>query len=180
MTRDELNALDLDEARAALEKCCGASAWVEAMCAARPFSDRTQIFETADEALRRLRPRDWLEAFAHHPRIGDVKALRKRFQATADWEADEQQGAANASDETLELLAEANRAYEQKFGYIFIVCAAGRTADQMLALLKERLGNDPEVEMPVAAEEQMEITRLRLKKLLGESPAGESPTRDKS
>jgi 2-oxo-4-hydroxy-4-carboxy-5-ureidoimidazoline decarboxylase len=136
------------------------------MVAARPFADRVQLLAFADALARDLSRADWLEAFSHHPRIGDVAALREKFAATAAWASQEQRGAAAASDATLEALARGNRTYEERFGYIFIVCATGRSADEMLALLEARLHNDPADELGFAAAEQMKITRLRLEKLL--------------
>ena len=169
MTLDELNELPHAEAHDALERCCGASAWVEAMCSRRPFADRAGLYAAAERIWRDLGTKDWREAFAHHPRIGDVASLRRKFASTAVWAADEQRGATEASERTLVGLAEGNRAYEEKFGYIFIVCATGKSAEEMLALLEARIHNDPEVEIQNAAEEQMKITRLRLEKLLGQS-----------
>jgi 2-oxo-4-hydroxy-4-carboxy-5-ureidoimidazoline decarboxylase len=168
MTVDQLNRLPRDAARAALERCCGAGAWVERMCAARPFADAAALLDRADREWRALGPGAWREAFAHHPRIGDVDALRKRFASTAAWAADEQRGAAAASEATLAALAEGNRRYEERFGFIFIVCATGKDAGEMRELLERRLDNDRETEIRIAAEEQMKITRLRLQKLLEE------------
>ena len=125
--------------------------------------------EAGERAFETLTRADWLEAFAHHPRIGDVDALRAKFStlgATKAWAGDEQAGARDAAEATLHALAEGNRAYEAKFGYLFIVCATGKTADEMLALLQARLGNTPEVELSLAATQQQQITRLRLQKLL--------------
>ena len=110
-------------------------------------------------------PADWLEAFAAHPRIGDLDALRKKFASTANWCAGEQAGVAAADEAVLTALADGNRAYEARFGYIFIVCATGKSAAEMLAILTARLANDPEVELKVATAEQAKITRLRLEKL---------------
>jgi 2-oxo-4-hydroxy-4-carboxy-5-ureidoimidazoline decarboxylase len=168
MTVEQLNRMPLAQARAALERCCGAGAWVETMCAARPFAGATALLDRAERAWRALGPGDWRQAFAHHPRIGDVASLRRRFAATAAWATDEQRGAAAASESTLAALADGNRRYEERFGYIFIVCATGKSAEEMRALLEQRLDNDPELELRVAAEEQMKITRLRLLKLLEE------------
>jgi 2-oxo-4-hydroxy-4-carboxy-5-ureidoimidazoline decarboxylase len=167
VTVEELDRLPTDQTQQALERCCGARAWVERMCAARPFGSRDALFAAAERIWRSLSASEWREAFAHHPRIGDVDSLRKRFASTAGWAAAEQSGAAAASEATLSALAEGNRAYEEKFGYIFIVCATGKSADQMLALLEARLPNDPEREIENAAEEQMKITRIRIEKLLG-------------
>jgi 2-oxo-4-hydroxy-4-carboxy-5-ureidoimidazoline decarboxylase len=178
MTLDELNALPEAEARAALERCCGARAWVERVCAGRPFRSPAGLFAAAERAADKLRPPDWLEAFACHPRIGDRAAMSGTPAAgaghaaatgAAAWAGEEQRGAVRAPQATLDALAEGNRAYEQKFGYIFIVCASGRSADEMLALLHGRLANDPDTELLNAAREQRAITRLRLAKLLGEA-----------
>lgn len=166
MTLDALNRLPEPDARAALARCCGASRWVEAMLAARPYADAAALHAAAARAADTLGSDDWLEAFAHHPRIGDVAELRAKFAATAAWAGAEQAGAASASDEVLAALAEGNRAYEARFGYIFVVCATGRRADEMLALLRSRLGNDPVTELAIAAGEQRRITGLRLDKLL--------------
>jgi 2-oxo-4-hydroxy-4-carboxy-5-ureidoimidazoline decarboxylase len=168
MTLERLNQLSEDEVRAAFERCCGARAWVAAMVAARPFGDRADLLSAAERAADALGVRDWHEAFAHHPRIGDVAALRQRFAATAAWAGDEQRGAAAAPEATLEALARGNREYEARFGYIFIVRATGKSADEMLALLQARLANDPATELAIAAGEQRKITRLRLEKLLAE------------
>ncbi len=164
MTLAELNALPAEEAWRALEPCCGAGAWVEAMVAARPFADAAALQAASAAAFAGLARRDWLEAFAHHPKIGDVASLRERFAATAAWAGEEQQGAAAADDATLEALARGNADYEARFGHIFIVCATGRTAAEMLALLNARLGNDPAAELRIAATEQAKITALRLAK----------------
>jgi 2-oxo-4-hydroxy-4-carboxy-5-ureidoimidazoline decarboxylase len=172
MTLDELNRIPEPEARLELERCCGAVAWVARMCAARPYASVEELHIRAEQAAVLLGPDDWREAFAHHPRIGDVASLRARFPATAGWAASEQRGAAAASDEVLEALAEGNRAYEERFGYIFIVCATGRSADEMLALLRGRLDHSAAVEFGIAVGEQMKITRLRLEKLIG---AGDAP-----
>ncbi len=107
---------------------------------------------------------DWLQAFASHPRIGDRDALRAKFAATGAWTAHEQSGVDGAPEDLLGELAEENCRYEARFGYIFIVCATGKTAGEMLALLKERLTNDAGLELKIAAGEQAKITRIRLEK----------------
>ncbi len=168
MTLERLDAADAGGAAEALRRCCGASAWVAAMLASRPFGSRDALFAAADRADAALSPEDWREAFAHHPRIGERAALRERFAPTAGWAGREQAGAAQADAATLSALTEGNRAYEARFGHVFIVCATGRTAAEMLALLRERLANEPDVELRVAAAEQARITRLRLAKLLEE------------
>jgi 2-oxo-4-hydroxy-4-carboxy-5-ureidoimidazoline decarboxylase len=170
VTLEELNQLPQGQARTALERCCGASAWVEQMCAERPFRGRGELMGASERIWRSLGGPAWREAFAHHPRIGDVDSQSQRFASTAGWAAEEQRSAALASESTLARLAAANRTYEERFGYIFIVCATGKSAEEMLALLEARLCNDPEVELKIAAEEQMKITRLRLEKLLEGAP----------
>lgn len=128
------------------------------MAEERPFRDLEHARRTADRLWRALSREDWLEAFRSHPRIGDRSASGQA--------ALEQAGATSAAARLLEALAAGNRAYEKKFGRIFLVCASGRSAAEMLALLEERLGNDPETEIAVAAEEQRKITQLRLERLL--------------
>jgi len=169
MTLDQLNAMPDDEARAALERCCGSRTWAWRMAAGRPYRNRAGLFAAAERIADKLARADWLEAFAAHPRIGDREALRTKLAATAAWAGEEQHGAAAAPADTLDRLAEGNRAYEAMFGYIFIVCASGKSADQMLELLRGRLANDPDTELVNASREQRAITRLRLAKLLGET-----------
>ena len=128
----------------------------------RPFGSDEELFAAARAEWFALTPDDWREAFRHHPKIGDRDALRARFPTTAHLSEREQRGVAGVSDETLDALAEGNRAYEERFGYIFIVCATGKTADEMLALLRARVANDPHTELLIAAGEQAKITELRL------------------
>jgi 2-oxo-4-hydroxy-4-carboxy-5-ureidoimidazoline decarboxylase len=168
MTLEQFNQLPEADARDALLRCCGARRWVGQVLPRRPFGTLDDLVSAADEAFANLEPGDWLEAFAHHPKIGDMDALRARFASTADWASGEQAGVSMARETTLAALAEGNRAYEEKFGYIFIVHATGKSADEMLDLLEQRLPNDPEEELPIAATEQMKITHLRLHKLVGQ------------
>ncbi len=143
------------------------------MSAARPFESFRELADEADRVLRSLSREDWLEAFAGHPKIGSApssvagagpQGLSPRHSLA--WSREEQGGTKGASPETLANLADANREYEERFGYIFIVCASGRNAAEMLTLAEKRLGNDPATELAIAAEEQRKITRLRLEKLL--------------
>ncbi len=165
MNVESLNAMSPDAARAALLRCCGSRRWANAMTSRRPFASADEAFAAADEIWAGLDRADWLEAFAAHPRIGDLESLRRRFASTADWASGEQAGVAGAGDDIITSLAEGNRDYEAKFGYIFIVCATGKTAPEMLAILRGRLSNDPSTELRIAAGEQAKITRLRLEKL---------------
>jgi 2-oxo-4-hydroxy-4-carboxy-5-ureidoimidazoline decarboxylase len=132
------------------------------MLARRPFKGREGFLAAARDEWFALSPADWREAFDHHPRIGDREALRRRFSTTRHLSEKEQAGVDAASEQQLNALEERNRSYEQRFGYIFIVCATGRGAGEILALLDERLKNDPEVELRIAAGEQARITELRL------------------
>ena len=160
-----LNAMSTDEARAALRRCNGSTVWAEMMERARPYEDVPALLRIAERIWWSLGEGDHREAFAAHPKIGEAKV-----PATGDatWSTDEQRSAAAAAAQTLARLAEQNRAYEAKHGFIFIVCATGRSADAMLADLEARLGNSAALELRTAAEEQAKITRLRLIKLIGE------------
>jgi OHCU decarboxylase len=163
----KLNSLSPAEARDELLKCCGSRRWAEGVDAGRPYGSGAELAEAADRVWWSLREEDWLEAFRAHPKIGERKAAAEVSEEARRWSEREQSGAGGASAETLSALAEGNRAYEEKFGFIFIVCAAGKSAAGMLALLEARMGNDAGAELRVAAEEQRRITRLRLEKLLG-------------
>ena len=132
------------------------------MLGRRPFLNREALLAAARGEWFALSPADWREAFTHHPRIGDRASLRWRFAATRHLSEKEQAGVAGATEDVLAALAEANAAYESKFGYIFIVCATGRSAAEMLAMLTTRLGNDADTEIRIAAEEHARITELRL------------------
>jgi 2-oxo-4-hydroxy-4-carboxy-5-ureidoimidazoline decarboxylase len=133
---------------------------------ARPFVSHTHLIGVAEDIWWHLGDGDWLEAFTHHPQIGaDIEELRARFAATATWSEGEQAGMSDADDEALTALAEGNRAYLERYGHIFIVCASGKSAVQMDALLRSRMNNESAYELRIAAGEQMKITRLRLEKL---------------
>lgn len=166
MTLHELNTLPRQQLEEVLTRCCGSSAWVNKMLPFFPADDLVELLEDAEEQWFLCSEADWKEAFAHHPKIGDTASLKKKFASTAEWAAGEQSGVATASSAILQALAEANRKYEEKFGYIFIVCASGKSAEEMLALLQSRLQNSAEVEIEVAADEQNKITKLRIEKLL--------------
>jgi len=161
-----LNSRPASEAEAELLKCCGSSRWAGGVAARRPFESVAELLEEADRVWWELAPEDWLEAFRSHPKIGGRKAAAEVGEEARRWSEREQAGARDASPATLAALAEANRVYEEKFGFIFIVCATGKTAAEMLSLLEARLTNERGAELRVAAEEQRRITRLRLHKLL--------------
>ena len=163
---DSLNSLGPEETRAEFLKCCGSARWAERMVEARPFGDINSMLETADAIWWELNAEDWLEAFDHHPKIGEKRGASVQSPEAARWSEQEQAAARTAAQETLSELSALNRAYEERFGFIFIVCATGKTTEEMLALLKERLPNDPDAELRIAAEEQRRITHLRLRRLL--------------
>ncbi|MBC7872782.1 MAG: 2-oxo-4-hydroxy-4-carboxy-5-ureidoimidazoline decarboxylase [Ferruginibacter sp.] len=166
MTLHELNTISQPQLKEELKKCCGSSSWVKMMMAYFPADDLVELLEDAEEIWYGCSHDDWKEAFAHHPKIGDTASLEKKFASTAGWAASEQSGTSNASQQVIEALAEGNRLYEEKFGYTFIVCATGRSAEEMLGMLQLRLRNNPAEEIQVAADEQNKITKLRIEKLL--------------
>jgi allantoicase len=163
----QLNAVDDPELRATLADFCAAPAWIEQVAAARPFASADALFAAADAAAQAASAEDWREAFRHHPRIGERTAERGQSEAARELSAREQAAASGAPAPELAALAEGNRAYEDRFGHVFIACATGRSAAEMLAMLRERLKNDPATELDTAAAEQRKITRLRLERLLG-------------
>ena len=168
MTVSELNGLAHVDAAAEFRRCCGSARWAERMARARPFRDFDSLAVTGDVVWNALHPDDWREAFAAHPRIGEggVGRAGKAGGPEAAWPAQEQAAAANADAEVKRRLHERNRDYEARFGYIFIVCATGKSASEMLTILERRLSNDPDRELRIAADEQRQIARLRLAKLL--------------
>ena len=163
-----LNWLTADEAAATLRACCGSTAWVQGMMARRPLPNLSALLQAAEEVWAGLGPKDYQEAFAAHPRIGQNRPAGDSHAGSAQsarWSHDEQAGVHSAGDEVQAALAQGNRDYEARFGHIYIVCATGKSAPEMLALLQSRLRNPPEVELKIAAEEQRKITRIRLEKL---------------
>jgi len=161
MTIAEFDHLDLTVKQALLHSCCGSNAWVNNMLTALPAEDLVDLLEIAEEQWYLCHEPDWLEAFSQHPKIGDVASLKEKFAATAQWAEGEQASVKEASEQTLQQLANGNQAYEQRFGYIFIVCATGKSADEMLQLLQQRLYNNAEVEIQIAMEEQLKISEVR-------------------
>ncbi|HEX8852454.1 MAG TPA: 2-oxo-4-hydroxy-4-carboxy-5-ureidoimidazoline decarboxylase [Pyrinomonadaceae bacterium] len=161
-----LNALTDEEATAELLKCCAAREWARRMSAARPFLDEGELFAAADRIWWSLDDEDWLEAFRGHPKIGGRKAAAEVSAESARWSESEQRGTSEAAPQTLDALAHANQLYEEKFGFIYIVCATGKSAAQMLDMLNARLAHERDMELRIAAEEQRRITALRLNKLL--------------
>lgn len=168
----QFNALSTDEAVKDLMRCCGARRWASQMAARRPYNTIESVLKMADDLWAKMDRADFIEAFSHHPKIGDVASLRIKFASTSQWASGEQAGVQSAGEDVLQRLADGNAAYEEKFGYIFIVCATGKTATELLELLEARLPNRPAVELNIAAGEQAKITRIRLGKLFQEEVLG--------
>lgn len=164
MTLSDFNKLNIEQASAHLFACCGSNKWASSMMIHFPFSSEKQLVDlSADIWYHECGEADWLESFTHHPKIGDVKSLTEKFAGK------EQAGVAVATTETIEALAKANDDYENKFGFIFIVCATGKSANEMLQLLLDRLKNTAAEERNIAMGEQQKITIIRFRKLLTEA-----------
>ena len=131
-----------------------------------PFTDLARMLQAADTAFAPLAPEDWREAFRHHPAIGEKRAKKDQSATSRRWSAGEQSVAQKAAPGVLAELAAANQAYQLKFGHVFLICATGKSSEEILDSLQRRLTNDPETELRIASEEQRKITRLRLEKLL--------------
>ncbi len=166
MTLSELNKLSADQLKGELIKCCGSTSWVGKMTALHPFVSEDQLFNMAERIWHECGKEDWKEAFSHHPKLGDLESLKEKYANTKDWATDEQAAAKESSPEVLEELAYNNKVYEEKFGFIYILFATGKTAKVILSILRIRLNNDLETELIMSMVEQNKITKLRLEKLL--------------
>jgi 2-oxo-4-hydroxy-4-carboxy-5-ureidoimidazoline decarboxylase len=165
------NIADEASARKAMLACCGSQRWAAAMVARRPIASVAELSEAADYVWSTMQESDWLEAFACHPRIGERKPLSVAAHASeqsATWSRQEQSSANDANERLLAELAEGNQLYEQRFGFTYIVCATGKSAAEMLTILKRRLTADREAELREAAEQQRQILQIRLGKWLVE------------
>lgn len=160
------NSLDAETAAREILPCCGSRAWADGLTARRPFADAQQLSAASGEVWSALPESAWREAFASHPRIGQQHASAATAQSLA-WSAEEQRAAISPDEAARLALAEGNRQYEERFGRIFIVCAAGRSAAEILAILERRMQNTAAAEMLEAAEQQRQITQLRLRRWLG-------------
>ena len=169
MDLNSLNSLPHAEAVKALLQCCGSQRWADDVANARPYQSVESLIASANEIWWSLKIDDWLEAFRSHPKIGEKKPAAAVSDRSRQWSGQEQAGVTSASRETVDALAALNWAYEQKFGFIFIICATGKTSEEMLAELRRRIENDADTELPIAAAEQSKITELRLKKLITSS-----------
>jgi 2-oxo-4-hydroxy-4-carboxy-5-ureidoimidazoline decarboxylase len=164
MTIHDLNNMEQRKLRDLLFECCGSRGWAKMMLTHFPAEDLVDLLENAEEVWNECSEDEWKEAFSQHPRIGDIKALEEKY-AGSDAAA-EQATVMSASKETIQALAEANREYEEKFGFIFIVYASRKSPEEMLGMIHSRLKNSKESEIRTAADEQMKITRSRIEKLL--------------
>ena len=169
ITLGELNALRAADCAEMLAACCGSSRWVSGLVSHRPFASLEELRRIGDEIWWSLDAHDWLEAFSHHPRIGGTRSLSPQSERASSWSAAEQAAVTTAAAAARTELAAINDEYEAKFGFIYIVCASGRSADELLEIARGRLGNDRDTELRVAAEEQRQITNLSLGKLITES-----------
>ncbi|PCJ48979.1 MAG: OHCU decarboxylase [Gammaproteobacteria bacterium] len=166
MNLDELNQLSNEAAEEFFVQCCTASSWIKKMINSRPYATTHDLVIAANENWQGLDEADYLEAFEGHPKIGNVNSLRKKYGNTKQLASGEQSLVNQASEKLLGDLAKGNDDYFNKFGFIFIVCATGKTALQMLNLLEQRLINDRALELIKAAEEQRKIFLIRLDKCL--------------
>ena len=167
MTLEELNSLHEEDCRKALFSCCGSTKWVEEMLSYRPFPTKEDLQDKAGKLFKGCNHEDWLEAFSHHAKLGGRSKMEQRAKKNlTQWEKQEQAGTAMANDALLIELEEANIEYENKFGFIFLLCATGKSAVEMLESIYERLPNELNNELSIAMEEQNKITKLRLEKLL--------------
>ncbi len=163
LSLSKLNSLEPDLAKENFHRCCGSYVWAERMTNLRPFESVTDLFVKADAVWFSLKKQDFLEAYSHHPQIGDASALK------ANWTSQEQTGVSFADENTLKALSQGNKEYFSKFGFVFLICATGKQASEMLESLQKRLQNDLETEIKNASLETSKITRIRLEKLLSES-----------
>lgn len=166
MAIEKLNQLNKETLKEEFLKCCGAAKWADLLSTQTPFVSKEDLFEKSDSIWQNMSKEDYLEAFSQHPKIGDIESLAKKFANTKDWAENEQSGVNEATQEVIQELATYNEYYDNKFGYIFIVCATGKSAQAMLGMLKTRLKNEPDQELKVAADEQNKITKIRLEKLI--------------
>ena len=166
MTIDTFNKIGEKSAKKELMACCQCARWAESVAGFRPYKDVEELLSAAEDFWYNCGEDDWLEAFKGHPEIGDLKSLEKKFAASKEKFGNEQSEIESASKDVLKKLAKGNEDYQDRFGFIFIVCASGKSAKEMLSLLQSRLPNNREEELEIAMGEQNKITKLRLQKLI--------------
>ena len=163
---DRWNALESEDAAHEVLPCCGSHAWAKGLVARRPFASADELFTVSDQIWWNLQEPDWQQAFDNYPRIGQQHAPIATAESLK-WSSEEQRTATSSDEQVKTALANANRRYEDKFGRIFIVCASGRSASEILGILERRMENSPDAELKEAAEQQRQITQLRLRRWLG-------------
>lgn len=163
---DAFNAMAVSEAKERLLQCCHSQAWARKVVEARPFASKNALFDSSEKYWLALSESDWLEAFEAHPEIGNAETLKEKFRATKAMASSEQARVVEADEPTLQELFRLNQEYKKKFGFLFIVFATGKSALEMLAMLKQRVSNTRPQELQNAAQEQWKITQLRLEKIL--------------
>lgn len=163
---ERLNGMNESDARDAMLSVCGSRRWVDKMIEKRPFASSAALYSAAEESWFCLEVQDWLEAFSHHPRIGERNLAQPKFAATATQSSKEQSGMAGASESVRAEFSIGNALYEKKFGHVFLICATGKTGEEMLCSLRERMRNEAAAELQNAANEQSKIIRIRLGKLV--------------
>lgn len=166
MKLEDFNKQSREKAGQDLFKCCGSKAWVNKIMENFPYNSIEDLKISSDRIWFGCKKEDWMEAFSHHPKIGAQNSADKKHSSTAEWAKQEQSAVKDAGQIILSELEKANQTYENKFGFIFIVCATGKTAAEMLKLLNHRLNNEHEKELHIAINEQNKITHLRINKLL--------------
>jgi 2-oxo-4-hydroxy-4-carboxy-5-ureidoimidazoline decarboxylase len=162
------NAMDREEAAREILPCCGSRAWADDLASARPITSVAELLEASQRLWLGLQASDWMEAFRTHPRIGNSSDAAVASAKARKWSSEEQRKVTEGDDEVKVALAEANRSYEQRFGRTFIVCATGKSPQEILQILRRRLQNDDAVEMREAADQQLQITEIRLRRWLEE------------
>lgn len=162
MSYKKISSVDI---RDELSICCGSEKWIKEMSELYPFKSEEKLFEEAERIWFGLNETDWLEAFLYHPKIGKIDSLKEKYSSSKHLAENEQAGVNDASEETLLELAGLNNEYEKKFGYIFIVCATGKSAEEMLDIIRSRIENEKKKEILIAMKEQSKITKIRLNKI---------------
>tara|TARA_R110001583_G_scaffold8952_7_gene42294 strand:- start:4587 stop:5087 length:501 start_codon:yes stop_codon:yes gene_type:complete len=166
MSLEKINNASIEQVYRIFESCCCAPKWIESMTNARPFTQAKDLFSASDECFMQLTEADYLSAFEGHPQIGNLQTLQDKYANTSETASHEQSGMSDAEKSVLEEMHALNGKYLQKFGFIFIVCASGKSAQQMLDLIKSRINNEYQSELTIAGNEQAKITHIRLQKLL--------------
>jgi len=166
MSLNKINSASTEQAYELFESCCCAPNWIEHMVNARPFIDSNALFKASESCFLQLNKQDYLAAFLGHPQIGNLDTLHEKYANTSGTASHEQSGMSVAKEEVLNEMIKLNKTYFEKFGFIFIVCASGKSAEEMLELIKSRMGNAYFTELNIAGEEQAKITRIRLEQLL--------------